>query len=92
MAEEPAPAKAGVRDRLNTIVRGWAAYFCYDTRLLAYRVVDNYVGDAVCRFRSRRHKIQTRGTRRFPPAAVFGSLGVVRLRDLHLGPLPRASR
>jgi hypothetical protein len=40
----------------------------------------------------RRHKVQTRGSRRFPPAEVFGPLGVVRLRDLHLGPLPRALR
>jgi RNA-directed DNA polymerase len=79
-----------VCDRLNAMLRGWAAYFCYDTRLMAYRAVDNYVGDAVCRFLRRRHKVQTRGTRRFPPAEVFGPLGVVRLRNLHLGPLPCA--
>lgn len=81
-----------IRDRLNTILEGWAAYFCYDTRLMAYRAVENYVADAVRRFLRRRHKVQTRGTRCFPPAEVFGPLGVVRLRDLHLGPLPCASR
>jgi len=81
-----------VCDRLNSVLEGWAAYFCYDTRLMAYRAVDNYVGDAVRRFLRRRHKVQTRGSRYFPPAEVFGPLGVVRLRDLHLGPLPCASR
>jgi len=80
-----------IRDQLNIMLAGWAAYFCYDTRLMAYRAVDNYVGDAVCRFLKRRHKVQTRGTRRFPPAEVFGSLGVVRVRNLHLGALPGAS-
>jgi RNA-directed DNA polymerase len=83
---------SGVRDRLNSMLEGWAAYFCYDTRLTAYRAVDNYVGDAVRRFLRRRHQVQTRGTRCFPPAKVFGPLGVVRLRNLHLGPLPWALR
>jgi hypothetical protein len=59
---------------------------------MAYRAIDNYVGDAVRRFLRRRHKVKTRGTRSFPPAEVFGPLGVVRLRDLHLGPLPCAVR
>jgi Group II intron, maturase-specific domain len=26
-----------VRDRLNQLLRGWAAYFAYGTRLMAYR-------------------------------------------------------
>jgi len=81
-----------IRDRLNSMLEGWSAYFSYDTRLMAYRAIDNYVGDAVRRFLRRRHKVQTRGTRSFPPAEVFGPLGVVRLRDLHLGPLPCAVR
>ena len=81
---------AEVRDRLNSLLEGWAAYFCYDTRLMAYRAVDNYVADAVRRFLRRRHKVQTCGTRGFPPAEVFGPLGVTRLRNLHLGPPPCA--
>src|SRR3954454_12272289 len=31
-----------VRDRLNRLVGGWAAYFGYGTRLMAYRAVDNH--------------------------------------------------
>jgi RNA-directed DNA polymerase len=80
-----------VRDELNAMLRGWSGYFGYGTRLIAYRAVDNYVYDAVRHFLSRRHKVQTRGTRSFPAQIVFGSLGVLRLRRVHLGPLPCAS-
>jgi RNA-directed DNA polymerase len=81
-----------VRDRLNAVLRGWSAYFSYGTRLMAYRSVDNYVYDTVRHFLSRRHKVQTRGTRRFPAESIFGPRGVLRLRRVHLGPLPCASR
>ena len=36
-------------------------------------------------FLTRRHKVPTRGTRRFPAEQVFGPLGVIRLRPLHVG-------
>ena len=36
-----------VRDRLNRLLGGWAAYFSYGTRLMAYRAVDNHVYDRV---------------------------------------------
>ncbi len=57
---------------LNRVLRGWAGYFGYGTRYPAYRTVDNYV-------------FPTRGTRRFTADQVFGELGVLRLRRLHLG-------
>jgi len=75
-----------VRDKLNAMLRGWSAYFCYGTRLLAYRAVDNHVYDKVRRFLSRRHKVQA--TRRFPAETIHGTYGVLRLRRVHLGPLP----
>jgi RNA-directed DNA polymerase len=81
-----------VRDRLNRLLRGWSTYFCYGTRLLAYRAVDNHVYDRVRHFLVRRHKVPSHGTRRFPREAVFGALGVVHLRRVHLGPPPCASR
>ena len=58
------------------------------TRTLAYRAVDNYVYQSVRNFLTRRHKVSSRGTRRFSEEVVFGVLGVKRLRVLHLGPLP----
>jgi RNA-directed DNA polymerase len=70
---------------LNWLLRGWSNYFSYGTRLLAYRAVDNYVYERVRHFLRRRHKVHTRGTRRFDRDMVFGQLGVMRLRALHVG-------
>ncbi len=71
---------------LNRLLRGWANYFSYGTRLMAYRAADNYVYERVRGFLCRRHKVPTRGTRAFSAERVFGELGVVRLRALHLKP------
>jgi RNA-directed DNA polymerase len=69
---------------LNPVLRGWAHYFSYGTRLMAYRAVDHYVYERVRHFLRRRHKVPSRGTRRFPIARVFGELGVFQLRRLRL--------
>lgn len=75
-----------VRDQLNAMLRGWSGYFGYGTRLQAYRAVDAHVYDRVRNFLVKRHKVQGRGTRRFPHALVFGDLGVLALKRVHLGP------
>ena len=80
-----------VREELNRVVRGWANYFAYGTRLMAYRAVDNYVSESVRHFLRRRRKVPTRGTKRFPAAVIFGELGVVQLRRFHLGSPAHAS-
>jgi len=81
-----------VRDRLNRLLLGWSAYFGYGTRLQAYRAVDHHVYDRVRHFLRRRHNVQGRGTQQFPYDVVFGTLGVLRLRRVHVGPPPCASR
>lgn len=81
-----------LRDRLNRLLRGWAGYFHYGTRLMAYRAVDNHVLRRTRKFLVKRHKVPTRGTRRFTDRTVFEEMGVVRLRRLHLGAPPCASR
>src|SRR6478735_6749080 len=81
-----------VRDRLNRLLRGWSVYFGYGTRLPAYRAIDNHVYDPVRHFLVRRHTVPSHGTRRFPREAVFGALGVLHLRRVHLGPPPCALR
>jgi RNA-directed DNA polymerase len=83
---------ATVRDRLNALLRGWSAYFCYGTRLQAYRAIDHHVYDRVRHFLTRRHKVHGRGTREFPYDQVYGKLGVLHLRRVHLGPPPCALR
>ena len=77
-----------VRDRLNRVLVGWSNYFSYGTRLMAYRAVDNHVCERVRGFLRRRRKVSSRGTRRFSDQVVFGPLGVLRLRRMHLGPPP----
>jgi RNA-directed DNA polymerase len=76
-----------VRDHLNRKLRGWAKYFSYGTRTQAYRAVDNHVYQSVRNFLTKRHKVHSRGTRRFSDEAVFGEFGVLRLRRVQLGPL-----
>jgi RNA-directed DNA polymerase len=74
--------------RLNRTLRGWAAYFSYGTRSTAYQAVNHYVADTVRHFLCRRHKVSSRGTRRFAPAQVFGPLGVLWLRTSPRTPTP----
>lgn len=80
-----------VRNRLNRTLRGWATYFRYGSRATAGRAVDNYVYGCVRHFLRRRHKVPTRGTRRFSAERVFGPLGVYRMRPLPVGPQSCAS-
>jgi RNA-directed DNA polymerase len=87
--KEPWPK---VCHRLNRLLLGWTAYFGYGTRLPAYRAVDNHVYDRVRAFLRKRHNVQGRGTKRFSDDQVFGEFGVLRLRRVHLGPPPCASR
>ena len=77
-----------IRGRLNRMLVGWTNYFGYGTRMMAYRAADNYVYERVRGFLRRRHKVSSRGTRQFSDEVVFGQLGVVRLRHIHLGPPP----
>src|SRR3954469_8144177 len=78
--------------RLNRLLLGWTAYFGYGTRLPAYRAVDNHVYDRVRAFLGRRHKVSSRGTRRFSDHAVYEKLGVLRLRRMHMDAPPIAAR
>jgi RNA-directed DNA polymerase len=81
-----------VRGRLNHLLRGWSVYFDDGTRLMAYRAVDNHVHEAVRGFLRRRHNVPSRGTRQFSNDTVFGKLGVLRLRRVHIGAPPTAAR
>ena len=80
-----------VRDRLNSLLGGWCSYFNHGTRRMAYRAIDHHVYQSVRHFLVRRHKVPTRGTRRFSREAVCGELGVRQLRRVHFGPAPCAS-
>jgi RNA-directed DNA polymerase len=77
-----------VRDRLNRILRGWSNYYNYGTRRQAYRAVDNHTAERVRHFLRQRRHVPTRGTRPLANEVIFGSLGVLRLRQVHLAAPP----
>jgi RNA-directed DNA polymerase len=77
----PWPEVAG---QANRILRGWANYFCYGTLSKAYRAIDNYVYHRAVRMLAKRHKVSSRGIRKFPSEQVFGELGIQRLRSLRV--------
>jgi len=72
-----------VRKRLNALLQGWSAYFCYGSTQIAYRAVERNVYDRVRLFLVARHKVRSRGIRRFPSEKVFGELGVLLPRPMN---------
>src|SRR5271165_6993788 len=69
-----------VQARLNRLLGGWAAYFCYGSLASAYQAVDDHVYDRVRSFLCKRHKAPGRGTKRFSREHVYEELEVLRLR------------
>lgn len=68
-----------VRDQLNSLLRGWSAYFCHGSRSKANQAVTRHVVERVRHFLRRRHKVPGRGTHQFPFRKIFGELGVLPL-------------
>jgi RNA-directed DNA polymerase len=68
-----------VAAQVNRVLRGWANYFRYGSRQLAYRAVDRYVEERVRHFLRRRHKVLSQGTRQYSGRRIFGELGIQRL-------------
>jgi RNA-directed DNA polymerase len=71
-----------VRGTLNRLLRGWCGYFSPGTHYVTDRVVEAHLYDRVRNFLVRRHKMPPRSIGPFSMEAVFGDLGVPRLRHL----------
>ncbi len=71
-----------VAAHVNRVTGGWATYFRYGSRRLAYRAVETYVDERVRHFLRRRHKLIGQGSRRFSSHRIFGELGIRRLGAL----------
>jgi RNA-directed DNA polymerase len=71
-----------VRDRLNALLRGWCQYYSYGWTQPAYRGVERNIYNRVRSFLVQRHKMRSRGNRRFPSEVVFGELGVLLPRPM----------
>jgi RNA-directed DNA polymerase len=70
-----------IAGELNRFLRGWAAYFAYDSPMHAFNVLDWHVTERVRNFLSRRHKV-ARATSRFKYNEIHRSLGVLEVRAL----------
>jgi len=69
-----------VRDALNRMLRGWAGYFSPGSHYTTDKVIEAHVYDRVRNFLVRRHRMLPRSIGPFSKEAVFGELGVMRMR------------
>jgi RNA-directed DNA polymerase len=69
-----------VRDTLNRLLRGWCNYFSPGSHYATDRVGEAHLYDRVRNFLVRRHKMPPQSVGPFTMEAVFGELGVARMR------------
>ena len=73
-------------ERLNQILQGWANYFCLGPVSPAYRAIDRYTTQRLRRWLCKKHKVQGKGTTRYPNQYLYDELGLINLplrtRDL----------
>lgn len=67
--------------RLNRLLVGWSNYFCLGPVSPAYAAVDRHARRRLRRWLCRKHKVQGRGTSRFPDESLYRELGLVRLPE-----------
>jgi len=67
---------------LNRLLRGWCGYFSPGSHYVTDRVIEAHLYDRVRNFLVRRHKMPPRSIGPFSMEAVFGDLGMPRLRHL----------
>src|SRR5580698_7677720 len=69
-----------VRDTVNRLLRGWCGYFSPGSHYTTDRAIEAHLYDHVRNFLTRRQQLPSRGRRQISKDAVFGPLGVLRLR------------
>jgi RNA-directed DNA polymerase len=67
--------------RLNRTLLGWSNYFCLGPVSASYRAVDRHARDRLRQWLRGKHKLQSRGTSRFPIQYLHEVLGLVCLSD-----------
>jgi RNA-directed DNA polymerase len=67
--------------RINRKLVGWANYFCLGPVSKAYRAVDRHACGRLRRWLCLKHKVQGRGTSRFPDEYLYRTLGLVVLPE-----------
>jgi RNA-directed DNA polymerase len=67
--------------RLNRKLLGWSNYFCLGPVSPAYRAIDRHARHRLRQWLRGKHKVQSRGTSRFPDARLHDEFGLIRLSD-----------
>jgi len=67
--------------RINRRLWGWSNYFRLGPVSNAYRAVDRHTASRLRRWLRRKHKVQGRGTARYPDAYLYQKLKLVRLQE-----------
>ncbi len=67
--------------RLDRLLVGWSNYFCLGPVSPAYAAVDRHACRRLRQWLCRKHKVQGRGTSRFPDEYLYQELGLVRLSE-----------
>ena len=67
--------------KLNRKLRGWSNYFCLGPVSPAYRAIDRHARHRLRQWLRGKHKLQSRGTSRFPDARLHDEVGLMRLCD-----------
>lgn len=70
--------------KLKQVLEGWANYFSYGTRTMAYRAIDNHVYQRTVDVLSERHKTTKSKSRRWTADRIFGQMGVPRMRAIQM--------
>ncbi len=65
--------------RLNSLLRGWSAYFRLGPVNRAYKAVDNHAVWRLRQWLKSKHKVKGPGTKRYPVEHLYRDLGLLRL-------------
>jgi hypothetical protein len=67
---------------LNRKLRGWANYFCLGPVTPAYRAVDSHTNYRLRQWLRKKHRVGSKGIKRFPDRYLYAALGLTRLDRL----------
>jgi RNA-directed DNA polymerase len=67
---------------VNRRVRGWSAYFSYGSLWNTYDTVEKFLQERLRRWLVGKHKLGTRGERRFPATYIYDHLGLIHMPDV----------
>lgn len=81
----PGVAVETLVERLNPVLRGWAAYFRHGNATRDFLQIDRYMHERLALFANKQHQRAGRGWTRHYPASWLRALGVFRLSGIRVG-------